>query len=49
MQKIFKLIKGMIFKEEEIDVTQQEDEDLRFCDLCEKGKAMRHVQKHVEL
>ena len=38
----------MIFKEEEIDTTLQEDKDLRLCDPCKKGKAIRHIQKHTK-
>ena len=38
-----------MIKKEELSAIEQEDENLRLCDPCEKGKAMRHVRKHVEL
>ena len=38
----------MILREDKLDAEQQEDEDLKLCDPCEKGKAIRHVQKHTE-
>jgi len=33
----------MIFKKEELSAIQQEDKDLRFCNLYEKGKAIKHI------
>jgi hypothetical protein len=46
VQKTLKIVKGIKLKKDEF--VNQEDEDLRLCDPCEKGKATRHVRKHAE-
>ena len=37
-----------MIKKEELSATEQEDANLRLCDPCERGKAMKHVRKHVQ-
>jgi hypothetical protein len=46
VQKTSKIVKGIKLKKNKF--VNQKDKDLRLCDLCEKEKATRHVQKHTE-
>ena len=42
------MVRGIDIKEDELTAEQQEDEELKLCDPCEKGKAQRHVRKKAE-
>ena len=48
VQKTSRIVKGMVIRKEELSATEQEDEDLRLCDPCERGKAKRRVRRHIE-
>jgi len=38
----------MILKKEKLSAIQQKNKDLRLYDLCEKGKAIKYIQKHTK-
>ena len=38
-----------MIKKEELSAIEQEDEDLRLYDPCERGKATRRVRRHAKL